>query len=132
MPPSRLQAVRCLSVAARTAAMRIEPAATLSGPVQSGGNAAGLRDGLLNLSGETGCTGAYAASAAYANPRTATIPDVAGPESEIVVIACHDITIGSRTKACKGEKARVVAGRRKGRSGVAAGGLAFERRRSEH
>ncbi|MDP1964101.1 MAG: hypothetical protein Q8K93_18100 [Reyranella sp.] len=86
---------------------------------------------MLNLSGEAGRPAAQAAGAASADPRTAPIPDLAGPESKVVVIACHGMTIGSRTKAYKGQIARIVAWRRKGRSSVAAGGRAFERRRSE-
>jgi hypothetical protein len=55
----------------------------------------------LNLACEAGRASPHAAGTASANPRTAPIPDLAGPEPEIVVIACHGMTIGSRAKAYK-------------------------------
>jgi len=114
-----------------TAPPHIEPAASLPGPVQPGGVTASPPDGLLNLPREAGRPGADAAGTASADLRTAPVPDLAGPESKVVVIACHGMTIGSRANAHKGQPTRIVVWRRKGRSGVAAGGRAFERRRSE-
>jgi hypothetical protein len=85
----------------------------------------------LNLACEAGRAATHAAGAASADPRTAIIPDLAGPESEIIVIACHRMTIGSGAKAHKRRSPGIVAWRRKGYSSVAAGGRAFEGRRSE-
>ena len=93
----------------RSPPSRIEPAASLPGPIQPGRITAGPPDGLLNLPCEAGRAGAHAADAASADPRTTTIPDLAGPEPEIVIIARHGMTIGSRAKTHKRLTVHIVA-----------------------
>jgi len=77
----------------------------------------------MNLPVEAGCAAARAPDAALANPCATAIPDPAGLETEIVVIARHGITIGRDTKACKRQNTGIAAWRRKGVSCVASEGL---------
>lgn len=101
----------------------IKPAASLSGLPHPGGTAASPANSLLNLPVEAGPAAAPATIAALANPRAIAIPDPAGPETEIVVITCHGITIGSDANAFKRPNTHIAAWRRKGVSRVASEGL---------
>jgi hypothetical protein len=101
----------------------IKPAASLSGLPHPGGTAASPSNSLLNLPVEAGPAAAPATIAALANPRAIAIPDPAGPETEIVVITCHGITIGSDANAFKRPNTHIAAWRRKGVSRVASEGL---------
>ncbi len=101
----------------------IKSAASLPGVAQAGGIAASPSNSLLNLPVEAGRAAARATDAAFANPRAIAIPDPAGPETKIVVITCHGITIGGDMKACKRQNPRIAAWRRKGVSCVASEGL---------
>lgn len=94
-----------------------------SGLAQPRGIAASLSNRVLNLPVEAGRAAATATNAALANPRATAVPDPAGPETEIVVIARHDITIGRETKACKRQNTGIAAWRRKDVSCVASEGL---------
>jgi hypothetical protein len=60
----------------------------------------------LDLAEEAGRASAHPADPACTCPCTTTIPDLAGTDAEVVFIACHETTIGSR----------VVFGKRKMRS----------------
>ena len=87
---------------------------------------------MLNLPVEAARAAAPATDAASTDPRTAAIPDPAGPETEIVVITRHGITIGSDTKACKRQNTRIAAWRTKDVACVAWEELPRKRRRFEH
>jgi hypothetical protein len=63
----------------------------------------------LNLPGEGDRTVARTCAAPSPYLRTATVADLAGPEPEVVVIACHGMTIGSHNKTCKSEITCIVA-----------------------
>jgi len=101
----------------------VKPATSLPGVTQAGRIAASPSNSLLNLPVEAGRAAATATNAALANPRATAVPDPAGPETEIVVIARHDITIGRETKACKRQNTGIAAWRRKDVSCVASEGL---------
>ena len=77
-------------------APRIEPAASLSGPTQPIGVAARPAYGLMDLAEEAGRASAHPADPARTRPRTTTIADLAGTDAEVVFVACHETTIGSR------------------------------------
>jgi hypothetical protein len=67
-----------------------------------------------------------APGAASPGPRVAAILDPSGPETEIVVITRHGITIGSKTQRRKRQNAGLASWRRKGISGVAMEGAVPE------
>jgi hypothetical protein len=49
----------------------------------------------MDLTEEAGRASAHPADPARTFPCTATIPDLAGTDAEVVFIACHETTIGS-------------------------------------
>ena len=104
----------------------VEPAAALPSLAQSRGIAASPSNSLLNLPVEIRRTATLAPGAASPGSRVAAILDPSGPETEIVVITRHGITIGSKTQRRKRQNAGLASWRRKGISGVAMEGAVPE------
>jgi hypothetical protein len=57
----------------------------------------------MHLLHEVGRTGAHADAA-----RTATVADLAGTDAEVLIVVCHETTIGGRNAASKRESTVVV------------------------
>jgi hypothetical protein len=57
----------------------------------------------MDLADEAGRTGAYADAVS-----AATVPDLTRTDAEVVFVACHEATIGSRNASGKRESADVV------------------------
>src|SRR6266851_798513 len=84
-------------------AARIESATSLSGPSQAIGIAARPTHGLMDLTDEAGRAAPHPAEPALRSRSAATVADLAGADAEVVFVACHKATIGSRNACRKSE-----------------------------
>src|SRR5260370_40112950 len=82
-------------------APRIEPAASLSGPTRPIGAAARPAYGLMDLAEEARRATAHPADPVHTRPSTTAITNPAGTDAEVVFVACHETTIGSRNASRK-------------------------------
>ena len=88
---------------------RIEPAASLlSGLTQPTRVAACAPDRLMDLADKTGRASAHPTDPARGSKPAATVADLAGTDAEVVFVASHEATIGSRSTARKSKNAVVV------------------------